>query len=363
MLDTDVLLSLLGEGEPDHVAVSTIVRRWTQMRGRVLVAEPVLEEGAHHAFIAQRDFDQVRHLMPGSPEDRLHLIENAFVRSFAELLSLKRVKWSHWPAYIDQYRGANASDWSNLFSYLATEYAIEKLPARSLREEKLEQDVRSYLLERAEAKNEGAPSKIQKDKATRDAQLYTALVHYVGLLKRSDPGATSIVVSSARRLAGAEAKFHESGEPHLVVSISTVLHLVSLLPNVSLGMSAMKAFLFDDRRGRFSSELERVMLRMVRTSQQVDLPFAKRGTLMKKVRERLVRDAEARGEKGPDRRISVLERNALSDSNQERMIQILSESLDAVAVDTRTAKENRELRAKVADLERRLSERRPRSGK
>jgi hypothetical protein len=116
----------------------------------------------------------------------------------------------------------------------------------------------------------------------------------------------------------------------------------------------MKAFLFDDRRGRFSSDLERLMLRMVRSSQEVSMPWAKRGALMREVRGRLVSDAEARGEKGIDRQLGKLERDAVSPANQGRTIKILAESLGAVAVDTRTEKENKDLRAKVAELERKL---------
>jgi predicted nucleic acid-binding protein len=357
VFDTDVMLSLVGQGEPDHEAVHTITKRWIQLRGKVLAAEPVLEEGAHHAYIAQRDMDQVRHLIPGTAEDRLHIIENAFVRSFAELIANKRARISQWPTFIGQYRGQSQADWGNLFAHLATEYSIEKLPPRSMKEEELEAKVRLHLLAIAEAKFEAAPPKIARDKASRDAILYAALVHYVRQLKSTDPGATCLIVSSARRLAVAEAKFHESGEPQLVVSISAVLQLLSLVPNVAFGLNAMKAFLFDDRRGRFSSDLERLILRMVRSSQEVSMPWAKRGTLMREVRGRLVSDAEARGEGGKDRRVGKLERDAITPANEGRTIKILAESLGAVAVDTRTAKENKDLRAKVAELERKLQAR------
>jgi hypothetical protein len=40
--------------------------------GKVLVAEPVLEV-AYHAAIATKDFQQVNHLLPGTPDDRLRV--------------------------------------------------------------------------------------------------------------------------------------------------------------------------------------------------------------------------------------------------------------------------------------------------
>jgi hypothetical protein len=88
VLDSDVVLSLLGEGEPEHQSVFAIASKWTKVGGKVLVAEPVLEEVAYHANIAQHDFDQVVHLLPGTVNDRLHIIENAFVRSFAEHMAM-----------------------------------------------------------------------------------------------------------------------------------------------------------------------------------------------------------------------------------------------------------------------------------
>lgn len=100
VLDTDVVLSLVGVGEPEHEAVEIVVNRWTELGGRVLVAEPVLEEVAYHAHIAQSDFDAVLHRLPGSAEDRLHVIENVFVRAFAELLAQRTVRTNQWKTYI-----------------------------------------------------------------------------------------------------------------------------------------------------------------------------------------------------------------------------------------------------------------------
>lgn len=353
VLDTDVILSLLGEGEPEHAAVEAIVSRWTKNGGKVIVAEPVLEECAYHAHISERDFVQVRHLIPGSAVDRLHIVENVFVRSFAQLLSENKARLQDWRAYIRQYSGRAPHDWQNINSNLAAEYSIGKLPPRSTADAGLERDVQQFLTAQLQAR--GSASKNDLDKARRDAQLYVALVGYVRSLRSSDPGATCLLVSSARRLAIAEAEFRESGEPQLVITISSVLYLVSLLPSASLGLSAMKSFLFDERRPGFSSDLERSLLRLVKASRELSMPFAKRGLLMRAVRDRMIEDAQAQG---LDRTVRDLERTALDPANEQRTIQILKESLDSIAVDVRLEKENAELRAKLKELEARIERQR-----
>lgn len=352
VLDTDVILSLLGEGEPEHSAVEAIVVRWIKNGGKVLVGEPVLEECAYHASIAQRDFIQVRHLLPGSSADRLHLIENVFVRSFAELLNNKQARPQDWRAFISQYRGTAPRDWQNVYNNLATEFSIGKLPPRLTADAQLEAEVQKFLVVQADERADGNASRNDKDKARRDAQLYVALVSHVKTLRSSDPGATCLLVSSARRLASAEASFRESGEPQLVITISSVLYLISMLPSASLGLSAMKAFLFDERRPGFSSDLERTLLRLVKSSREMSMPFAKRGLLMRAVRDRLIGDAQAQGlSKADGGNIGALERVALDPANEHRTIEILRDSLDSIAADVRLENENAKLRATIKELE------------
>lgn len=357
VLDTDVVLSLLGVGEPDHAAADLLVSKWAQNGGKVLIADPVLQEVAYHAFIANRDFEQVRNFIPGTPEERLHLIENAFVRSFAELLSLGQAKMADWRNYIRQFKGSSPYEYNAAYGYLSSEYTVRRLPERPTAFAPLADKVRRALIDIAEKKMRVRQSDMRKirDKAARDGELYASLVAYVESLKQTDPGATCLLISSARRLANVDSRFQRSGERQLVVSLASATYLTSLLPNVSLGLSAMKSFLFDENRVRFSSTLERTLVRMVRASKEVSMPFAKRGILMRAMRERLIQDAHERGEKNAETKVRELEASALKPSNQDRTIELLSESLDAVAIDSRLERENRDLRKKMADLEERLA--------
>lgn len=356
ILDSDVALSLLGEGEPEHQSVHTIVSKWAKVGGKVLIAEPVLEEVAYHAHIAQHDFNQVSHLLPGTPEDRLHLIENAFVRSFAEHMATSGTTLRHWSRFISQYRGKKSPyDWAPVAGHLRTEYSIGTLPHRSAEFEALELDVSKFLIRAAESR--GHFGKNVRDKALRDARLYAQMVQYLQAIRATDSGATCLLVSSARRLSEAEYAFQESGEQQIVVPISTVLHLLSLLPQVSLGLSSMKAFLFEDRRPGFSSDLERMILRLVKTSGEVSMPWAKRGALMREVRDRLIGDARQQGRNLPTDASTVgLEKAALTDKNRTRTVQILAESLDRIVVRTKTEDENTKLRKENEMLKKQLDQ-------
>lgn len=357
-LDTDVLLSLLGNGEPEHHAVSTIVNRWTRLGGKVLAPEPVLEEVAYHAHIAPRDYEEVRHRLPGTADERIHLIENAFVRSFAELLAENKAKPSQWRTYLGQYKGATPHDFGPVLASISTEYSIGKLPPRSTQEADLERDVRLFLSAKAEERYSGDALRNAKDKARRDAEMYSALVHHLKILKSADPGATCLLVSSARRLLFVDERFQSSGELRLVISIAALLQLISMLPDVSLGLTAMKAFLFDERRRGFSSELERVLVRLVRSSEEYSMPWAKRTVLMRSVRDHLVKDAHESGERQlSNGDIARIEREALMPTNVPRTAALLRDAMASIAIESRAEREAAQLRAKVKELEAQLAQR------
>lgn len=366
VLDTDVVLSLLGEGEPEHDGVKQIAERWRRLGGRLLVAVPVLEEAARHAWIAQRDFDYVSHLLPGSAEDRLHLISNAFVRSFAELMSRKQARLTQWGSYIDMYVGQHEYDWTKVAEVLRDEYKIDQLPGRSLASADFETEVRKYLVERATEQQRvtAAPDPYIQDKARRDSVLYVDLVDYMDRLRENDPSSTCLLVSSAKRLVAAEAHFQRGQEKQIVVSIGAMLHMLSLLPDVHLGLSAMKAFLFDERRGQFSSDLERVLLRVIRGSSEMSLPFAKRGGLTRAIRRRIVEDAMQKGERAPEHvLVARYERDALKPENERQTIQMLSKALDEVGVDPKLRGRMAELQKEVAQLRQELQKAQSRRNK
>lgn len=352
VFDTDVILSLLGDGEPDHDAVQAIVKRWRKLGGDVLVARPVLEEVAHHAWISEHDYDQVKNWLPGEPDERLRLIENALVRGFAELMANEKAKRNQWHKYIGQFRGSSEWDPAKVAEYLKHEHGMGELLPRSTEEEQLENDVRQHLQLTAHQKYSGHQLKIALDKARRDAQLYAGMIRQIKVLRARDAGSCCVLVSSARRLTETENKFSKSGEPQVVVSISTVIYMLSLVPEVSIGLTAMKSLLFDERVTRFSSDLERTVLRVLAKSEDVDMPWAKRGTLMREIRSRLINDAIRAGQ-GKNKQVDIaeIERNVVSGKSNKLAAQVVEEAIRSLALDTRTEKKNLQLQKTISQLE------------
>lgn len=355
-LDSDAVLSLLCEGEPDHEAIAQVVQRWRECGGKVVVASTVLMECAYHAHIADRDYEQVKHLIPGSIHDRAYLIENAFVRAFAQISEQNPAAKGRWRNYISEFRGRNEHDYQRLFGHLASEHGITQLPDRLVTDAGRVADVNSYLLDSIEREGLRVDKSV-RDKASRDSELYVSLVRHLLTLKESDPDASCLLVSSAHRLLNIDRVFQQSGEQQLVITIGTALYLISLLPDTRLGLSSLKAFLFDGSRNRFSSDLERTILRMVKSSSEYSVPWAKRGMLFRSVKEHLIKNAAHRERGSAKATIAELEAAAVTPTGRAGFIEALSAALDEVSADTAKEKRIRDLVAENerlrAELERR----------
>lgn len=355
VLDTDVVLSLLNEGEADHDSVESLVKRWKALGGNVVTARQVLKEVAHHAWIAEHDYQNVRDLLPGSKLDRARYISNSFVRGFAELVAQGRAKYSHWRQYIGQYKGANDWDERAAESVVVNDYGIEVMAPPSTDEESLKDNVFAYLRLRAERIENNRLRRNAIDKSRRDAELYASLIRRIKAERKRSVGVGCYLVSSARRLQEIENRFGESGERKTVVSIASVLYMLSLVPGVSLGLNAMKAFLFETRGSVFDSRLDQLVLRLIKSSNEATLPWAKRTTLMNNLRRRIV-DRSARYE-NDGLKTDYEEEMAWyvkSENGAERFAEDLKQSLDSVAADFRTEKRNRELVNRISELEREL---------
>lgn len=355
ILDTDVTLSLLCVGEPHHAAAEAIVRKWKHWGGNIFVAEPVLKEVAHHAAIAHNDYRENQHWLPGARADRIRLIDNAFVRAFAELLANKQAMRDHWRRYIAEFKGFDSKDWSRVYGAL-TEYGIELLPGASSNEIHIEERARQLLLEAASVKRDEEDLRRAKDKAHRDAELYAAMVRHLRTVRARGSGAMSFLVSSARRLAEVDKKLGATKESRIVVPIPVVLQLLSLAPGVSISHNAMECFLFDDRHRRFTSDLDRILLRVIRESSQIDLPWARRSSLINDVRTRLLEEAEAAGVGNArgDKEVRTLDQFVKDKRSTQVVAETIRKALDNLAIDTHEQMELRELRGKVKELSEQL---------
>ena len=357
VLDTDIALSLLCEGEPNHREVVDLVRKWRAIGGGVVVAQEVLFEVAHHAAIATYDYEQLQRWLPGTAEKRQRIVDNAFVRAFATLLAANRVRRSHWPSYIEEYLVAGKPDPSRIAEILAQEFNIQQLAPATHAEREIEERARRVLAPRNARNLSPSRARIARDKARRDASLYASIVRQARLARRKEAGGGCVLVSSARRLAEVEQRLREVGEAKLVISLGGAFHILALIPGVSIGVTAMQTVLFEVHR-RFSSNLERVLLRIVEESDSVSLPWARRHRLMGEVRSRLLSGVDRTTRRGMatgelDRSV---ERVALAEKNLPQTAEILRDSLEAVVVDESLQRKNIELMNLVESLEREVQQ-------
>jgi hypothetical protein len=352
VLDTDVVLSLLCEGEVHHEAAKTIVSRWPYVGGRIFIADPVLREVAHHAWIAQFDHDQCKPWISGSREDRVKFIENAFVRAFSDLVAQKKAQPHEWPAYIRQFKGKDNLDFAKIKDVLLGDFkGVAVLPQARPEEQKLCEEVKRFLLGAVGPASSDRQDKIVRDKAERDAELYSAISSFLRMEREDHPDTNCILVSSAYYLSRVEERFGKLGESQIVLNTGSVVYLLSLVPGVSIGLSAMDSFLFDSRGVRFESELERRVIRAVASSSEYGpFGFARRTSLVRGVKNKLLEVAH-RGGRPEDDALALVRKADHSGESAVRVSNAVKEALDALAVDTRAEVELRELRRKLAESE------------
>jgi len=349
VFDTDVLLSLLCDGERDHESVTSIQTRWKILGSPVLIADPVLMETAHHAWIADADFKEVQNWLPGTLDDRTKLVGNAFVRSFATLMSGGKARKNQWDKFISQFKGTDSWDKSKIKQFIKSEYNFEELLQSTSIEDDIEKTAFKLLSEIARKDENGTPHHKEIDKAKRDAKLYASLIRHTKTSRNADPNYICFLVSSSRRLAKLESELNKSEEGQIVITVSMALYLLSLIPNVSIGLSSMSAFLFDERLPAFNSGLERTLVRIIKKSSEIDMPWAKRSTLIQNVRDQAIDLARRSGHRlHTDKEI---EEHLLKQENLTTTSTILKRAINESVIDTKTTKENIELKAKISRLE------------
>jgi hypothetical protein len=357
VLDTDVALSLLGIGEVHHESVEAIVNRWRALGGEVLVSREVLHELGYHAQIAAFHYDQVESWLPGTAQDRFRLIQNAFVRSFAEHMALGEANRRQWPSFIEQYRDHGTTFGRKIAAIIKGDYGIGNLSIGS-EDEELRLKVVSHLEKEAEMRSGGASVAAvekAKDKARRDASLYALLVARNSEARASDPDRGYLLVSSSKRLSEVEDKFQELGEKDFVITVGMALYLVSLVPEVSLGIGALRAFLFDGPPTAFSSGLEMLLLRVIKESPSYQLPWAKRTSLTRKIRQLLLERARS-SVSTESVSVDQLEQEILQGENLTTAASLLKEALDSMPANRPLEQEVAGLRQEVASLQAELKQ-------
>lgn len=355
ILDTDVALSLLCCGESLHEGAKAAVERWPTLGARIYISEAVLREVAHHAWIAEQDYAAVESWVPGTRGDRLRLIGNAFARAFAEMLARKQVKKNQWNKFIKTYKGRSQDEYANVASAIFSKYkGTATLIKSEPQDHGLRSDVDYFLREYAERTLNGRPLRIARDKAARDAETYAAMVTHLRRARQSKAEASVFLVSSHHRLTDVERKFQRAGERYIVLSLSSIIYLLSLIPNVSVSFGAMEALLFGDGTLRMGADVDRMILRVISLSVENDLPWAHRPHLIQRVKELAIKEAHIlRGERTSDP-AEAIDLVLSTDEGPKHLALLIAKSMDELALESKPEQENRVLRAKLQQMEEEL---------
>ncbi len=355
VLDTDIVLSILGEGEGNHIQAREIVAGWRKIGGELGVVVPVLEEAAHHAWIADSDYEpNWRRLDKMSDDDAQHVIENVFVRGF-RAAGKGQYGPNRWRGYIAAFRGESDHDYDKVLGLLS-DHGVRLVTAER-QDTAFEQRLEEQLYrERANDSTRAERLKAIREKCNRDARLAAFIVGYRTRLAAS--GRTAAIVSTSRAVrAAVELCPQRLGPPEPVMYLSAVAWLLSQVPGVHLSLGALRGVLFDANIRKRFVPLERHVVRIVQASEEYSLHWSRRNTLQRAVRQQLGKLAADRGE---SRR--ALKGKALSgtDEGNELLVSAVSEALDQVAR-SRSEQEAARLHSRIEELEQMLeAERRKR---
>lgn len=347
VVDTDIALSLLCDGEINAPFVQQLVRGWRAAGGTLLLAKPVLEEVAYHAWIAEQEFRWVKNRIAKIEDgEAYHVIANAFVRTFRKYVR-DGTKIGQWHKYIGQYRGNKEYDYGNVLDMLREEYGFEELQAGKV-DRKFAREVGAFV-HRQLAKDKGrAPEDLDykaQDKCRRDGLLLSDIKASRDAA-RGGPGRKCLVVSSSRYLRLAAGKFKRTlGPPDGVLMPGALGCLLTLIPGTHIGMKALRGVLFDTRIAAKMTSVEGYAYRLIAASGEYEVPWSKRGTLRRELGERFLADAKATGQRKSDVRDQVMR-----SQDPEYSARLISEALSAMAIAPDEKAELEGLRREVREL-------------
>jgi len=353
VLDSDIVLTILCEGETDHRAARELVGRWRRIGGKLLLALPVLEEVTYHAWISERDFSQTRFLLGALREDELcRYVENAFVRAFFWLTrSASEVK--KWPIYIRQFKGFSSADYSNLLSSLQADLSAEILPAGY--DEALKKEIVEFLRSSIARSRRIEVGDLDEDdviKSERDSRLLASVANARATLRQLGKDHTVVLLSSSVRLRRVETSFRNSlGLPPAVISLGAFSVLLSMLPGVELGAGTLRRALFEFGRTAHLPDTERLALRAIRGCGEVDVPWARRRTLQAEL-ERTIYSEASKLDEDP----RALRKRFASGDESARPAELILDALRNMAAKDTRSQELEKAQRRIRILESQLDE-------
>jgi hypothetical protein len=258
-----------------------------------------------------------------------------------------------WKAFIEQFRGTDAEDYSNLLDVLRDEFGVDLLS--DAYDAALKEELLSYLTEVLARQRGVNPEELEKkdrDKAERDGRLLASIIAARAAQIVAGSGNTVVLLSSSFRLRRTDNKFRSKiGQPPAVVALGPFSYLLSLVPNVALGAGTLRRSLFEFGNTARLPNTERIAMQIIKASDSFAMPWSKRRGLQRNLERVLFTEAKKRGVPVKD-----LRKQFEAGDESIKPAALIAEALKESAVtDTKTA-ELREARRAIRTLEERVEE-------
>jgi hypothetical protein len=345
ILDTDIILNYLCQGEADHAASRDLLVRWLQMGGRLLVSPVVLEEVAHHAWIADRDFRETEFLLGKLKQYELRrFIRSAFVRTYHMLEKSPR----KWLLYIGQYRGNAENDYSKILTILRQRLKVETLPEAY--DDRLRKAITQYLM--ALISGDKNPEQMEDIgfKIARDGKLMASIAAAGVAQARAGMSGSLVLLSSSSALRRVENKFKEAfGNENVLLSIAALSYLLARIPDAGLGADSLRRALFEFGGGAGLRDAERRAMRIIRATDEYDIPWAERGLLQQQLKTVIKSEASKRGIEEEE-----LRKKLESGAEPKTTAKLISEALRNLVIEGKTKEELTEAQRKIDRLEKQM---------
>ena len=161
-----------------------------------------------------------------------------------------------------------------------------------------------------------------------------------------------ILLSSSNALRSAELAFEGTFQgPQLVLNKRSFSYLLSTVPQVSFGAGTLRRALFGfGAHGHLKSDGVHAM-RLMRSTSEIDLPWAERFTYRKELRRSMILEADRRGISRKE-----MTKQFMDGSSPETTARIVVEAVRQLAVPTRTQNELEEARRTIKMLQEKIAE-------
>lgn len=346
LLDTDIVISYLAEGEHNHGMIKKILEGWRSVGGKLMVPVPVLEEVTYHAHISYHDYKENQaHLHKYTDAQAVRYINNAFVRGYRACAIRNGLPFNFksWNQYINNFHGKNENDYSlveddlkaNGFSIVSDEIIDDELSKR----------IGDEIYNDKMKTKDSLPPTVKNiiDKSNRDGRLVATLIQMrkIGDHKRH----VVVIISSSPVLAMTCKKQPElKGNSEPVMPVGALAFILSILPGTHYSLVSLKRLLFDSRLSDTVTPLQRRAMRIINNSTQYALAFSRRAALEREMKDQIRIMATERGFKKGELT------EALSTQSgpeiDEMMVDLVYKSIDAIAY-SKSEKENQKLKAEL----------------